>query len=61
MRLIEDILKASKNLVDETEVFFAHSESISADLKQDKIAIVSKSRVQASYRVIKEGKSSILH
>lgn len=60
MRLIEDILKASKNLVDETEVFFAHSESISADLKQDKIAIGSKSKGSGIIiRVIKEGKIGV--
>ena len=57
--MIDDILRAAESVADEAEVFFARIESISADLKQDKIAIGSKSRGSGIIiRIIKDGKIS---
>ncbi|OQA59857.1 MAG: peptidase PmbA [Euryarchaeota archaeon ADurb.Bin294] len=56
MRLIEDILRAAKQVADEAEVFYAQSESIAADLKRDRIAIGSKSKGSGIIiRIIKDG------
>lgn len=60
MKLIEDILRAAKQVADEAEVFYAHSESIAADLKRDSIAIGSKSKGSGIIiRIIKDGKIGI--
>ena len=58
--MIDDILRAAESVADEAEVFFARIESISADLKQDKIAIGSKSRGSGIIiRIIKDGKIGV--
>jgi PmbA protein len=60
VKLIEDILRAAKQVADEAEVFYAHSESIAADLKRDSIAIGSKSKGSGIIiRIIKDGKIGI--
>lgn len=58
--LIDEIFRAARPICDETEVLSVKSESISADLKQDKIAIGS--RYQGSgliIRVIKDGRIGV--
>lgn len=58
--MIDEILKAANKQADETEIFFASSESIGADLKQDKIAIGSISRGSGLIiRVITNGKVGV--
>lgn len=60
MRLIDEIFRAAEPLADETEILYASSESIGADLKQDKIAIGSKSRSSGLIiRVITSGKIGV--
>jgi Predicted Zn-dependent proteases and their inactivated homologs len=49
-----------KQVADEAEVFYAHSESIAADLKRDSIAIGSKSKGSGIIiRIIKDGKIGV--
>ena len=60
VKLIEDILRAAKHIADEAEVFYAQSESIAADLKQDNIAIGGKSKGSGIIiRIIKDGKIGV--
>ncbi|MDR2855252.1 MAG: TldD/PmbA family protein [Methanomicrobiales archaeon] len=58
--VVEAILKKAAPLVDEAEVYLGISESLSADLKRDKISIGSNSSGSAvSIRVIKDGKIGV--
>ena len=60
MKLIDEIFRAAQKITDEAEVLLAHSESISADLKQDNIAIGSRTRGSGLIiRVIKDGKIGV--
>lgn len=58
--MIDDILRAAKKITDEAEVLLAHSEAIGADLKQDNIAIGSRTRGSGLIiRVIKDGRIGV--
>ena len=57
---VASILKKASPLVDEAEVYFAISDSLSAEMKRDKISIGSESRGCAvCIRVIKDGKIGV--
>ena len=58
--IVQSILKKAAPLVDEAEVYFATSDSLSAELKRDKISIGSESRGSAiAIRVIQDGRIGI--
>ncbi|MDD1725157.1 MAG: TldD/PmbA family protein [Methanospirillum sp.] len=58
--MIEDIFRAARSVCDDAEVLLVKSESISADLKQDKIAIGSRSQGSGLIiRVIKDGRIGV--
>ncbi|HOJ96501.1 MAG TPA: metallopeptidase TldD-related protein [Methanospirillum sp.] len=60
MRLIDDILRAAAHVADEAEIFCARTESIAAELKQDRIAIGSKLKGSGIIiRIIKDGKIGV--